>query len=184
MTSFVKAGIPVLSALVLAACGNSATTGNHTDSSHQQQPQQASTATAQPAALQLKDDQLNAVYQQYQLLSQALVNGDAGAARIAANAIETGAKDLAGGAQTASTAAAIVSAADIEAQRTAYASLSNDLIALVKKSGVSSGTLYVGFCPMALNDKGGYWLSTEKGIQNPYFGEQMLTCGEVKETIQ
>ncbi|MBC9915569.1 DUF3347 domain-containing protein [Chitinophaga varians] len=181
MTSFVKAGIPVLSALVLAACGNSATTGSHADSSHQQQPQQAA---AQPGALQLKDDQLNAVYQQYQLLSQALVNGDAAAARIAANAIEAGAKDLAGGAQTASTAATIVAAADIEAQRTAYASLSNDLIALVKKSGVSSGTLYVDFCPMALNDKGGYWLSTEKGIQNPYFGEQMLTCGEVKETIQ
>lgn len=184
MTSFVKAGIPVLSALVLAACGNSATTATHADSSHQQQPEPAATAAAQPAALQLKDDQLNAVYQQYQLLSQALVNGDAGAARIAANAIEVGAKDLAGGAQTASTAAAIVSAADIEAQRTAYSSLSNDLITLVKKSGLRSGTLYVDFCPMALNDKGGYWLSTEKGIQNPYFGEQMLTCGEVKETIQ
>lgn len=184
MTSFVKAGLPVLSAFLLAACGNNTSTGSKADSSHQHQPEPATAAAAQPAPLQLKDDQLNAVYQQYQLLSQALVKGDAGAARIAANAIEVGAKDLAGGTQTASAAAAIVATEDIEAQRTAYASLSNDLITLVKKTGVSSGTLYVDFCPMALNDKGGYWLSTGKGIQNPYFGDQMLTCGEVKETIQ
>ncbi|MBC9929085.1 DUF3347 domain-containing protein [Chitinophaga qingshengii] len=179
MNTFLKAGMPVLSALVLAACGNNAAKTNNSDST-----QQATTPAAAPAALQLKDDQLNAVYQQYQLLSQALVKGDAAAAKIAANALEAGARELTGAEQTVKTAASIIAAADIEAQRAAYATLSNDLIALVKKSGLNSGALYVDFCPMALNDKGGYWLSSEKGIQNPYFGDQMLTCGEVKETIQ
>jgi len=36
---------------------------------------------------------------------------------------------------------------------------------------------------MALNDKGGYWLSNEKAIKNPYYGESMMACGEIKETI-
>ena len=35
-----------------------------------------------------------------------------------------------------------------------------------------------------LNDpKGGDWLSGEKEIRNPYFGDKMLTCGFVKTTI-
>jgi Cu(I)/Ag(I) efflux system membrane fusion protein len=37
---------------------------------------------------------------------------------------------------------------------------------------------------MAFKDKGAFWLSGEKEIKNPYFGEAMLTCGEVKEAFQ
>ena len=75
-------------------------------------------------------------------------------------------------------------AKDIEAQRVEYSTLSNQMIELVKKSGVESGEVYVDYCPMAMNDKGAYWLSTRKDIRNPYFGDKMLTCGEVKETIK
>ena len=74
-------------------------------------------------------------------------------------------------------------ASDIEKQRAIYSDLSNDFIALVKKSGVSSGELYVDYCPMALDDKGAYWLSANKEIRNPYFGDKMLKCGEIKETL-
>ena len=44
-------------------------------------------------------------------------------------------------------------------------------------------TVYYQFCPMAFNEKGAFWLSTTKEISNPYFGDQMLTCGEIKETL-
>jgi Cu(I)/Ag(I) efflux system membrane fusion protein len=37
---------------------------------------------------------------------------------------------------------------------------------------------------MADNDTGGYWLSTEEQIMNPYFGDMMLHCGEVSETLE
>jgi Cu(I)/Ag(I) efflux system membrane fusion protein len=47
-----------------------------------------------------------------------------------------------------------------------------------------SETLYVQHCPMADNNKGADWLSTEKEIRNPYFGESMLTCGEVTGEIR
>jgi Cu(I)/Ag(I) efflux system membrane fusion protein len=36
---------------------------------------------------------------------------------------------------------------------------------------------------MTAEDQGGYWLSEFEEIRNPYFGEAMLTCGEVRETI-
>jgi Cu(I)/Ag(I) efflux system membrane fusion protein len=37
---------------------------------------------------------------------------------------------------------------------------------------------------MALGDKGAYWLSEIKEINNPYFGEEMLRCGEITKTIR
>ena len=37
---------------------------------------------------------------------------------------------------------------------------------------------------MAFDNTGGYWLSNSKEVRNPYFGNSMLKCGEVKETIQ
>jgi len=132
----------------------------------------------------LKDDKLNAVYQHYIHLTTALTNSDMAEAKIAANAIEAGAKDLESGSSIASAAFKISSATNIEAQRAAYSDLSNQVISLVKKSGLSKGQLYVDYCPMALNDKGAYWLSNQKEIRNPYFGEKMLTCGEVKETLK
>ena len=36
---------------------------------------------------------------------------------------------------------------------------------------------------MAFDNQGAYWLSNAKQIRNPYFGEKMLTCGEVKEKL-
>jgi Cu(I)/Ag(I) efflux system membrane fusion protein len=41
--------------------------------------------------------------------------------------------------------------------------------------------LYLAFCPMAFGNKGAYWLQETKEIKNPYFGKQMLTCGEIKK---
>ncbi|MFY0593941.1 MAG: DUF3347 domain-containing protein [Roseivirga sp.] len=36
---------------------------------------------------------------------------------------------------------------------------------------------------MAFNNKGAFWLATEKEINNLYFGNLMLHCGSVQETI-
>jgi hypothetical protein len=55
---------------------------------------------------------------------------------------------------------------------------------LIKSSKLSAGALYLEYCPMANNNEGAFWLSNEKQIKNPYFGDMMLTCGSVKETIQ
>ena len=151
---------------------------------------QAAPDTA-PGTVTIKDDRLNAVYQQYSRLTEALVKGDITNAKIAGNAIREGVKEtaLAGTKETAeiaslqASAEKITKAPDIESQRKAYAGMSAELIALVKKAGVANGELYVSYCPMVFNDEGASWLSTDKKIANPYFGDKMLTCGEIKETI-
>jgi Cu(I)/Ag(I) efflux system membrane fusion protein len=33
------------------------------------------------------------------------------------------------------------------------------------------------------NENGAYWLSVERKIKNPYFGEAMLKCGETINTL-
>jgi Cu(I)/Ag(I) efflux system membrane fusion protein len=37
---------------------------------------------------------------------------------------------------------------------------------------------------MAFDNKGAYWLSETKEIRNPYFGDKMMTCGEVKKEFK
>ena len=188
MKQLLETIIPVLAATLIVACdsGNSGGEASKKDStSHaghdHAKMEEGKTASA---SVKLKDDKLNAVYQHYVHLTTALTNGDMAEAKIAGNAIEAGAKEVAGAEVVVANAAKITAATDIETQRTAYSSLSDGFIALVKKSGLNSGELYVDFCPMAMNDKGAFWMSPSKEIKNPYFGEKMMTCGEVKETIK
>lgn len=78
----------------------------------------------------------------------------------------------------------IAQTTDVEEQRKHFETLSDNLIEAVEYFGVVENTVYRQYCPMAFKDQGAYWLSSEKEIRNPYFGDKMLTCGEVKETYQ
>jgi len=76
----------------------------------------------------------------------------------------------------------IKSSREIKAQRVAFIHLSAAMINTVKAFGINK-IIYNQFCPMANNDKGANWLSFQENIKNPYFGDAMLTCGNVEETI-
>jgi Cu(I)/Ag(I) efflux system membrane fusion protein len=78
----------------------------------------------------------------------------------------------------------IQSSSNIADQRNAFIEFNNQFYKAVKTLGLSGKTVYHQYCPMANNDKGAYWLSEEEPIRNPYFGDEMLTCGEVKETLR
>ncbi len=75
-------------------------------------------------------------------------------------------------------------AGDIESQRTWLSPLSDQLVETVEIFGVSIETVFVTFCPMALDDEGAYWLSEIEEVNNPYFGDKMLRCGVVEKTIR
>lgn len=79
---------------------------------------------------------------------------------------------------------AIKSETDIEGQRKAFSTLSDNLYRSIKAFGLAGSTAYYEFCPMAFNDEGAYWLSDASQIRNPYFGDKMLGCGEVKEKLR
>lgn len=77
----------------------------------------------------------------------------------------------------------MASTSDVRIQREAFNELSEQMMSYVEKNDTDI-TLYKQYCPMAFFNKGAYWLSTEEKVLNPYFGELMLTCGEVKEIIE
>lgn len=186
MKHLLKTTIPFAAVILLAACGSNEgkTAMNHDHASmehHDQSAMEHNSTTSNPV---LKNDKLNAVYQHYINLTKALTNSDVADAKVAANAIEAGTHDLKGGASVASSANKITNASNIDEQRTAYAQMSKAMEALIKEGGLSSGAMYVEYCPMAFNHKGATWISNSKDIRNPYFGEKMMNCGEVQETIQ
>ncbi len=79
----------------------------------------------------------------------------------------------------------IVSMKGIEMKRSHFSVVSDELSSAVKSFGIENNeTVYIDYCPMANNNNGAYWLSADKEIRNPYFGDKMLKCGKVKETIE
>lgn len=77
----------------------------------------------------------------------------------------------------------IISGKNVDVQRGSFDELSVALISAGKAFGIHNEQLYIQYCPMANGKKGAYWLSTQTAIRNPYFGDQMLKCGEVKDSI-
>ncbi|WP_439474478.1 efflux RND transporter periplasmic adaptor subunit [Algoriphagus formosus] len=73
---------------------------------------------------------------------------------------------------------------DIKAIRGKFISISNLMIAIAESFAPLSTAIYIQNCPMADSNKGADWLSLDKEIQNPYFGESMLSCGENTKTIK
>ena len=70
-----------------------------------------------------------------------------------------------------------------EKQRIVFGTISSAMYGLLKKTEIRNAKIYHEMCPMAFNDKGATWLSSESDIKNPYFGKKMLECGEVTDTL-
>lgn|GEM_PF-366299 len=71
----------------------------------------------------------------------------------------------------------------IDGKRASFQMVSDMLFDLIKNTGIKGDTVYHQFCPMAFNDNGAFWLSNKPVIRNPYFGKEMLTCGETRDTL-
>lgn len=141
-------------------------------------------AQTQAKPVVFADNNIKSIYQDYAKLDAALVKGDAAAVKAAATALASSLKLVPEAKSIAGKASQIVLSKEVKEQHVYFAGISIDVIALVMKSGLKSGELYVTHCPMALDHKGAYWLSGSKEINNPYFGKMMLRCGSVEETIK
>ena len=76
----------------------------------------------------------------------------------------------------------IASTQSVEHQREHFNTLSKHVYALAKSTDAET-KLYRQYCPMAFNNTGAFWLSSSEEILNPYFGDRMLKCGQVQETL-
>ena len=75
-------------------------------------------------------------------------------------------------------AARLENAADIKAAREAFAALTDAVMAAGKAQGWKDVQgVRLAFCPMVNRS----WLQKDQQIRNPYYGSQMLTCGEFKK---
>ena len=72
---------------------------------------------------------------------------------------------------------------NIAHQREHLVVLSKDFYDIAKEFGTEK-PMYKIFCSMYDDNKGAYWLSDSKEVKNPYYGEDMLTCGEVQEELK
>jgi len=130
-----------------------------------------------------KDKKMGNAYEHYLHLKDALVASNQADAKKAADDLQKSLVNVTDGKMVADEAAKVANAASLEDQRKAFSGVSDMMAMLVKGGKLSMGMLYLEYCPMANNNKGAYWLSNEKEIRNPYFGNGMLTCGSVKEMI-
>ena len=140
---------------------------------------------------------LSPVLSSYMALKDALVKSDGSTASSLASQLVTTLdavkmEDLSGDAHVAwmkyakdlkADAEQISQANDIANQRNRFISLSTNMHEVVKVASTGT-TVYYQFCPMANKGKGAHWLSLEDKVKNPYYGNQMPTCGKVVEKIK
>lgn len=86
--------------------------------------------------------------------------------------------------QMQSKAIAAIQDESCEKQRLALGTLSSAMYGMLKAADLKNAGVYHEYCPMAFNNKGAYWLSSESEIKNPYFGKKMLECGEVTDSLK
>lgn len=74
--------------------------------------------------------------------------------------------------------------ADIDAARTLFEGYAKAIIELDERFGHPQAREHiVAHCPMAFDFKGASWLQLGDEINNPYFGSEMLRCGDVTGRI-
>ena len=161
-------------ALFLAACSNSSQQESST------QDQATSEAKKKPSA---EEQSLDQVVDQYLLLKDALVASNPEEAQTKATSMleVIDATNMMGVQQSAKQIAA---ATDLKTQRAYFDSLSIYVYEHLEEQNEGEKTIYKQYCPMAFDNRGAFWLSNAQEIRNPYFGDQMMNCGRVEETIE
>ncbi|MBV8253356.1 MAG: DUF3347 domain-containing protein [Chitinophaga sp.] len=125
---------------------------------------------------------------EYYAVKDALISGNSAAASTAANAFVKAVGEEAAANKTIAAAKdklvaeaqQIASSKDIAQQREQFKQFSTDMYDLAKSTKLSEQPVYQQYCPM----KKASWLSNSNAVKNPYFGNQMLTCGKVADTIK
>ena len=121
---------------------------------------------------------LRAVVDSYVTIQAKLAADDLAGAKEPARALTSRAASMGpAGAAITKSARAVEAAEDLKTARDAFAELSDAVIAAGKAEGWKDvDAVRLAYCPMAKR----HWLQKEEQVRNPYYGAQMLTCGELK----
>ncbi len=166
-------GMFALSILFLASCSG-------------QQDSQTETATEETTeevqSSSIQTEEVTGVVDGYLKLKDALVASNSQKARqIAISMVDVAdADDMP---QVIQAVTEISNTTQLEGQREHFELLSTSLYEQIQDGMELDQTLYKQYCPMAFDDEGAYWLSAKEEIRNPYFGDRMLKCGNIQETL-
>ncbi|MEH6406682.1 MAG: DUF3347 domain-containing protein [Leeuwenhoekiella sp.] len=130
-----------------------------------------------------KDSTIAQVYNNYNALKTAFVNTDADAAHASAEKLDESLAGIDANTELTKAVSGLLEESEIEKQREFLPFITEEVKSLVE-GNLAEGELYYQYCPMAFNGKGAYWISNEKTVRNPYFGNKMLTCGTVDAEIK
>lgn len=140
--------------------------------------------TASKSEVVFTDEVVNEIYHQYLKVKAGMVNTNNQVTRIEAKKLEALIPKGEKFKQLKAVSQLISLTKDITKQRDFMVTLTDETDKLISNSAITSGEVYRQFCPMAFDGTGGYWLSDSKEIRNPYYGDKMLKCGVVKETVK
>lgn len=176
----------------LMACGSKESKETTMDSAESAMPE-AAAQVEMPAAV---SQPWQITTMAYFRIKDAFVSSDLEAAQMAATEMASaiaGADMAAMGEQhntwmahapnLAEMAANVGKAGSLEEARTAFSNMTAPMVQAIKVFGDSGQDMYVQYCPMAFDNAGASWVSSESTIRNPYFGDAMLTCGKVTEEL-
>lgn len=166
--------VTMISIILLAACNRSGQRNN----------EGVDTTDLSAEGIVLENDTLSEAFAAYIAVKDALVASDSKLAGEASNNLSEHLKRIHGCENTAVLAQELANTNDLGLQRSAFAHISTDLIAMYQHTSLNAGKIYVIHCPMYQNRTGADWLSTSSEVKNPYFGEEMLTCGSVTQEIE
>lgn len=82
-----------------------------------------------------------------------------------------------------SSSQALAAEKDLKAKRKEFEMIADAMWSLTRTVRYDGQKVYWQYCPMAFNNKGAYWMSDEREIKNPYFGNEMLNCGSVEDSL-
>lgn len=130
-------------------------------------------------------DVANQLIEGYLKIKDALVNSNVEEAKKTAEAVQQDIESAEGEGITIirEDIEHIANTESLEHQREHFNKLSKYIYALARASDAANKKLYRQYCSMAFNNTGAFWLSSSEEIRNPYFGDRMLKCGRVEETL-
>ncbi|TRO67056.1 DUF3347 domain-containing protein [Christiangramia sabulilitoris] len=174
----------IAGSLLFASCGDSkkeekevVTEENHP---HQHSEKTADHKSTEEAMASFNDETIKKAFDEYVAVKDALVQTNPVAAAEKAASLQSTLTEVKP--EIAVVAGKIAGADDVNVQRELFSELTAAMEPVLKEA-ITSGKIYKQFCPMAFEGKGDYWYSTSEEIMNPYFGDKMLKCGRVDETI-
>jgi Cu(I)/Ag(I) efflux system membrane fusion protein len=179
--------------LLVFVAGLAACTSNNSNNNNAQPATDDSAASANAQPLSPRQQSEEVMFDRYLDLKNALVAAKPTEASAAANGMLTVLDTLKVSTDTAawnqdkvkmkSDLGKIITGTKIGDMRAGFSAVSDDYYNAIGKYGIYTKRAYREYCPMAFDSKGAYWLSTSQKIENPYFGKDMIDCGEVKDTL-